>query len=72
VIGKSTEQKRGNTMRTEPTDVAVADLPAMPEDVAAAWASVLIDVHEKQTRQKEVPSDNADDVPDLVGAASGA
>jgi hypothetical protein len=39
-------------MRTEMTDVAMADLPAMPEDVAAAWASVLIDVHEKQTRQK--------------------
>jgi hypothetical protein len=59
-------------MRAESTDVAMADLPAMPDDVAAAWASVLLDVHEKQTRQKAVPSDNADDVPDLVGAASGA
>lgn len=50
-------------MRTEPSDVAVADLPAMPEDVAA-WASVLLDVHEKQTRRKE------DDAPEFVGAAS--
>lgn len=39
-------------MQTEPSDVAVADLPAMPDDVAAAWASVLLDVHEKQTRRK--------------------
>jgi len=39
-------------MRTEPTEVAVPDLPTMPEDVAAAWASVLLDVHEKQARQK--------------------
>jgi hypothetical protein len=36
----------------------------MPEDVAAAWASVLIDVHEKQTRQR------VDDATALVGDAS--
>jgi hypothetical protein len=51
-------------MRTEPSDVAVADLPAMPDDVAAAWASVLLDVHEKQTRQK------ADDAPEFAETPS--
>lgn len=39
-------------MQMEPTDVAAADLPAMPADVAAAWASVLPDVFEKQARQR--------------------
>ena len=38
-------------MRTEPTDVVAPDLPTMPDDVAAAWASVLLDVLEKQSRQ---------------------
>jgi hypothetical protein len=51
-------------MRAESTDVAMADLPAMPEDVAAAWASVLLDVHEKQSRQR------VDDAADFVGDAS--
>lgn len=39
-------------MQMEPTDVVAPDLPAMPDDVAAAWASVLLDVLEKQSRQR--------------------
>ncbi len=46
-------------MQTEPTD-----LPAMPDDVAAAWASVLLDVLEKQSRQR------VDDAEEFVGDAS--
>jgi hypothetical protein len=48
----------------EMTDVAAPDLAAMPDDVAAAWASVLIDVHEKQSRQR------VDDATALVADAS--
>ncbi len=51
-------------MRTEPIDVAVPDLPAMPDDVAAAWASVLLDVLEKQSRQR------VDDAAESVDDAS--
>lgn len=57
------EQNGGDIVETESSDLGTSDLPAMPEDAAAAWASVLLDILKKQ-RQKAATGQQANDAPD--------
>lgn len=54
------EQNGGDIVETECSDVGMSDLPALPEDAAAAWASVLLDVWQKQQGEKVVSRKQAD------------
>lgn len=47
-------------METESSDIGMSDLPTMPEDAAAAWAGVLLDLMEKLSRQKGLSGTQAD------------